>query len=766
MKIHKVHIENFGKLHQFELTFEEGVNKIVEDNGFGKTTLAMFIKAMFYGLPSTRKTNIDENERKKYKPWQGGNFGGYLDFEVENNVYRIERFFGQKDGEDIFNLIDLKTGKTSNKYTSNIGEELFDLDSESYQRSTFIPQKELANGITDNLSSKLIAMIHGTERSDSLNSALAIIDKRRQELKKKGNAGKIAEVEDKINETLEKIDLLKHNFKAMEMFQQQEQQQQEIINQIEKEKEEVDIQIQQFVEYQKVVANQKYIQENENIKKDLEDKIREYKNFTGGQDILNTQLEEYKEKNKELSLIYQKIQALEEDNSLHERQEFLTDYFNQKLPNEEEIGEALNKQEKLVNLKNMAELSKRDLQSSSADKKSLNKWIFLPISLFVAFLIAGCFLVSSHQTIGIIAFALAFISMTFAGFVYLKNMIDKKTSYIGEHKKYEAVNNDLEIMKLEKEIDEFLSLFPVDNTENKITALYDVLNKRKEMDLVDSKIASFKEKKNQLFIQCDLLTTELEQYFAQFNLPNQLNYEEKLVMLKNLKTDYNKNVETLEIVTNKLKEFEKISFENMTYDFDDNTDINQLQNLSKTKQEEIDKSKQRQTKLLQKIEDIKLELDSLDEYENNLEILRLTKENLTKELKTIKFAETYLKQANDNLSAKYLMPMKMGFEKYLNLIVGENDRRFRIDTDLKVTFEEYGETHEFDYLSKGYQGVVDLCVRFALVDALFTKEKPFLIFDDPFVNMDKQKIEKVLGLLNNISTEYQIIYMVCHQSRS
>ena len=54
MKLLRCHVENFGILSDFDLTFTEGLNVLCRENGFGKSTLAAFLKAMFYGLPKTR----------------------------------------------------------------------------------------------------------------------------------------------------------------------------------------------------------------------------------------------------------------------------------------------------------------------------------------------------------------------------------------------------------------------------------------------------------------------------------------------------------------------------------------------------------------------------------------------------------------------------------------------------------------------------------------------------------------------------------------
>ena len=50
MKLLECHVDNFGKLSNYEYRFSESLTVIQEPNGFGKSTLAAFIKAMLYGF--------------------------------------------------------------------------------------------------------------------------------------------------------------------------------------------------------------------------------------------------------------------------------------------------------------------------------------------------------------------------------------------------------------------------------------------------------------------------------------------------------------------------------------------------------------------------------------------------------------------------------------------------------------------------------------------------------------------------------------------
>ena len=62
--------------------------------------------------------------------------------------------------------------------------------------------------------------------------------------------------------------------------------------------------------------------------------------------------------------------------------------------------------------------------------------------------------------------------------------------------------------------------------------------------------------------------------------------------------------------------------------------------------------------------------------------------------------------------------------------------------------------------------MVGICMRFALVDAMYGGEKPFLVLDDPFVNLDEDKVKQGMEILKEAVTDYQILYFTCHRSRT
>ena len=108
--------------------------------------------------------------------------------------------------------------------------------------------------------------------------------------------------------------------------------------------------------------------------------------------------------------------------------------------------------------------------------------------------------------------------------------------------------------------------------------------------------------------------------------------------------------------------------------------------------------------------------------------------------------------------------MEQSFIKNLKLI-DNTELNANIDVNLNVKINEQGSNKELKYFSTGYKDLIYFCMRLSLIDSLFEKEKPFIILDDPFVNLDKVKTKNAINLLKNISKEYQIIYFICHESR-
>lgn len=213
MYITYIYIENFGVLSDYRYSPKPGLNEIYAENGAGKTTLSEFIRAMFFGMPGTRtRKQLNDALRKKYKPWQQGIFGGYIEFIAASKEYRLTRTFGDKESDDTFLLIDKATGLVSNDYTVNIGKELFGTDRDTFANTAWISGKDTrfaaGSGLYESLG-------EGTDISTGANSferAKKSIDDAIRYYKSTAGKGVINELEYKINNINDELVRLKNDY--------------------------------------------------------------------------------------------------------------------------------------------------------------------------------------------------------------------------------------------------------------------------------------------------------------------------------------------------------------------------------------------------------------------------------------------------------------------------------------------------------------------------------------------------------------------------
>ena len=125
-----------------------------------------------------------------------------------------------------------------------------------------------------------------------------------------------------------------------------------------------------------------------------------------------------------------------------------------------------------------------------------------------------------------------------------------------------------------------------------------------------------------------------------------------------------------------------------------------------------------------------------------------------------------LQQARERLSTNYMDTIRSRFGWYMMQLEASCGEQYLIDTDFQVYPERMGQMRELAYFSAGQTDLVMLCMRLALVDALFREENMFVILDDPFVNLDEAHTAQGCKLLRNLAAKRQILYLTCHSSRS
>ena len=161
-------------------------------------------------------------------------------------------------------------------------------------------------------------------------------------------------------------------------------------------------------------------------------------------------------------------------------------------------------------------------------------------------------------------------------------------------------------------------------------------------------------------------------------------------------------------------------------------------------------------------------LQSLEGYlacAQELRLLAQQKQEATAKLFTIQKTAEFLSKARANLDGRYLGGLTDRFNDYAASWLEGEGLDVTVGGDFDVAVSDGGAPHSVASYSTGYQDLFDICLRMALVDTVFENEEPFIVMDDPFVNLDQEKIGRAMMLLALLAQKKQIIYFTCHPSR-
>ena len=321
-------------------------------------------------------------------------------------------------------------------------------------------------------------------------------------------------------------------------------------------------------------------------------------------------------------------------------------------------------------------------------------------------------------------------------------------------------NYDFELREIEGQIREFFSkyhLYSSDFTNNMYVvrsnlerykyALNENEKKKEENYKLERKINEYTEIVDNFLKKCDTTAPTTEEKIGELNthLRRKSEIENNLIFKETTYKQY--------CALNGLDNLEE-----------SNEDIDSLNSMMDSIEAKIADFNKILTIKSNKIVEYEADISKLDELnEREAEISILIK-SLEHEYEIINITEEYLKKSQNSLLEKYVKPMKDSVDKYVSLLL-KNNREYSIDVNFKFQFITKNGLKGIDQYSRGYQTIITLCMRLALIDCLYPKEKPFVIFDDPFVNFDDEKLELCKNLMKDISEHYQIIYFTCHDSR-
>ena len=987
MKLIRCYIENFGGLHKYSLDFQPGLTVVQEPNGFGKTTLAEFIRAMFYGFPRGNK-DIEKDLRKKYLPWQGGKYGGYLIFSHEGKEYRIDRSFGERPSGDRFSLTDNATHLKSTRFTENIGLELFGVDADAFTRSTYMPQtSDAVPTSTNSIRAKLGNLIEDTTDIANFDKAVKKLKEKRSSYKSyRGDAGRIYAAQSRISQlqkTIADTNLLKSDlaqtqsalsdwetqqqikeharrdirqkitlsseWKAKETVTKQYQGMQEKLRENEVQRKALSAKYpngipnsseldtvsaamdhiaalkQQLQPTQGDEEAETYVRANADrfaqhipTHADFDQQQDHYRSYIATESALQNKdlsaaeqeqlqnlsaqfvqgvpsqkwFDDCRNTQQKLNQLRSEVIALQMPRQDAQQLQELQTFFAQGVPSEELLQQCQEKLDEADRLKqensHMAAQPQEPTPEPTTKKKKSP--LLIPLLLIgLLGIVGGVFLlISKSYALGGILMGIAILSTLGAIYIGLKQMISSemsatqsRTSSLSQQNAERIQDNQLRIEELEQSVARFTAHFGVSpqlplyqqvmeistkrslyqrlNAQNKTyrslvqekqtqintlsanlhTQLSHYIQDTGNVDValatLNSKAMQYRalrQKQQELHTTTDKLTQQLVQLqtsITAFLQPycGTVSPEEFSTALTNLRADCDRFVRAKQQLTQRQQALAQRdtslaqanqSIQNirtkyaLTVQLENRTDLQiirddarayaalertiqqqtaelsafyrkhqesletpmpesfeNLEGLKTAEQQlsaELSKITNHILELRQHQSSLRASIDKLPELED--EIQRLTEQKSTDATHCNLLDQTvmFLEQAKHSLSNNYLSPIESSFAKYMQRLMGEHRETLQITPDLDVQLERYGEARPLGHFSAGQTDIVHLCMRLALADALFGKEQSFIILDDPFVNLDDEHTAQALDLLRDLSTDHQIIYLVCNSSRA
>ena len=342
MKLINMHVDDFGCLHNYDYNFEEGLNVVLHDNGWGKTTMAAFLKAMLYGFDSKRSRDITENERKRFLPWQGGKYGGSLDFEAEGVRYRIIRTFGETPRFDKSKILNLDTNTTAKMDPDKIGETLFKLDASAFQRSVFINQNGIGiEGASSSIHTRLNSLVSQANDVAAYDEAIAKLTAQIKIYEKTGNRGQIGDITRQISALEHQKVQLEHDIAAQDSARERILEIDVLLDSINKELDEKKKRLDKISgEVKRQEANKKLLEEVMSQIADLQQKIDAIKTDLGGHIPVANEIDQVKRQQQIVATLTGQLAELDK-NHKHFSEEYntLLEKYNGTMPTTGQLDE-------------------------------------------------------------------------------------------------------------------------------------------------------------------------------------------------------------------------------------------------------------------------------------------------------------------------------------------------------------------------------------------------------------------------------------------
>jgi len=725
MKLISCKINNFGTLRDFSFDFSGGLNTFYRENGFGKSTLADFIKVMLYGMPTAKRGGKDFDDRTHYYPFGGGAFGGSLTIESGGVIYRIEREFDRKsETRDILIFTD-ESGNALPVPEEGIGEKFFGIDCESFVRTIYISREDIESEATSSINRKLNNLVDGTAKENDFDGVVKNLTRAYKDIRAdRGREGSYYSSLDELTRCEVEITAMKGidsalNEKYARLCFVGESVKQET------------------AKYERAMRQKtelSYWEHYDGLIAEATAKKAEADGITsryGGKTPEKAECIAAREAYRKKIEIEGAIKASEAAN----------------IPSDKKIAEINVRCSSCNAIKAQAEEIKNKAGNKSLDfsrAPSPAEAIVLLI-LGLIFAVSGAviyFFVYKNPFIFIIlgcgAAALIVSIILFVVFARKNSAYKLKTAYDGKIAEYNRSVQTLSEIFLaygieEKEFSSALSLLKGKAAEHK-----------KRVESLSEELFAADEKVENFYSKYKVVKTS-----SFFN--DELAVESDISRLEALERE----IKMKQVAAEEYKK-EKGLVARPDSPVEDIAVI----------EENIRNARKEYSALEAAISADERALEPLPAAEEKLLQLKEKTAKLVERYDLIKKTLHYIQAAEDGLKKKYISPVMDSYTAYAQALSPETAEGVQMNFNYNLMFDNGGFLRGDEYFSSGQRRCAELSLRLALIKNMYKSEAPFIIMDDPFVNLDEKRLENAKQLLRAACQDFQIIYFCCHQSRN
>lgn len=711
-RLEKIEITAFGKLKNVVITPTGGINMLNLPNESGKSTLAAFIKYVFYGFTGTKKQSVAENEKLRHMPWDGSPAKGAIVVSAGEKLYRVARKTGARD--DSVSVTDVETGEPALRGMIP-GVAIFGINEDTFAKTLFVGRAGEASNGDPTLAESLRNLLFSADEKTNADKAMKKLKDSRAYLKNMQYRGVIPTIEErckKLEADLVTANRLHGELSGVRVSLCEKREQ------LAKANSELDGITAELENLRCFEAGQRLnsIYDAREAYAAAQTKFEAARSALGGENAPETQL----------------IDALADDNAnLTLSTKRLEELTKELTASERELGKVRSSSPFFEN--DPKETKKKMTVFGTVKKVSFVLAVLFAVTSFCFFTLE-----TSNTAAGATAGVAAALFAASAVFAVLAAMRARSLGFKGASELMRAINDFAVIREKARGIEERVGIlnsrYSEEAAENR--RLSDSVGKRVSEFMPDGAGEGYSASIRKIYAAAAEIGACKADWMRAAD-----SYK---------KLSDGVDINTLTELASKAQPPKR--------------DRAETERELAFTQSRIKALSAAVTDLEKRCAALEAQSESPAVITSRLEVTERRLDEANTQYRALSLAIEVLEEACDYMKATVSPKLAELTGGYLEAASGGRYSSVGLTTNLEMTYDDNGMEHNADHLSDGAKDTAYLAMRFALVELIYDDKRPFMILDDSFCHLDDERLAMMLRLIKGLA-ESQQIFLFCCRSR-